>query len=122
MTVMVTVLGPAAFGDPEIAPAVLIVKLAGRPVAVKEYEPDPPVALICTGPYENCSLWADEWFAHPDRPDGILYPSRHDPGETCIALFERNDLVVTIARDPVPLRSIMRQVIETLRRYGKGLE
>jgi hypothetical protein len=77
---------------------------------------------ICTGPYENCSLWADEWFAHPDRPDGILYPSRHDPGETCIALFERNDLVVTIARDPVPLRSIMRQVIETLRRYGKGLE
>jgi hypothetical protein len=77
---------------------------------------------ICTGPYKNCGLWADELFAHPDRPDGILYPSRHDPGEACIALFERNDLVVTVARDPVPLRSIMPQVIETLRRYGKGLE
>jgi hypothetical protein len=77
---------------------------------------------ICTGPYKNCSLWADELFAHPDRPDGIIYPSRHDPGEACIALLERNDLVVTVARDAVPLRSIMPQVIETLRRYGKGLE
>jgi hypothetical protein len=77
---------------------------------------------ICTGPYKNCSLWADELFAYPDRPDGILYPSRHDPGEACIALFERNDLVVTVARDAVSLRSIMPQIIETLRRYGKGLE
>jgi hypothetical protein len=79
-------------------------------------------AAINTGPYENCGLWADQLFAHPERPDGILYPSRHDPSEGCIALFERDDLVVTIASDPVPLRSIMTQVTETLRRYGKGLE
>ena len=50
MTVIFTVLAPAAFGVPEIAPPVLIVKLTGRPVAANEYEPDPPVALTCTGP------------------------------------------------------------------------
>ncbi len=77
---------------------------------------------INTGPYENCGLWADAWFAHPERPDGLLYRSRHDPGEACVALFERDDLVVTVTHDPVPLRSVMPQVAEVLHRYGKGLE
>jgi hypothetical protein len=77
---------------------------------------------INTGPYENCGLWADELFAHPERPDGLLYPSRHDPSEACLALFERDDLVVTVTHDPIPLQSIMPQVTEALRRYGKGLE
>jgi hypothetical protein len=77
---------------------------------------------INTGPYENCALWADDLFAHPERPDGLLYPSRHDPSEACLALFERADLVVTVADDPIPLRSLMPRVTEVLHRYGKGLE
>ena len=41
---------PAVVGVPDIAPLVLMVKFAGRPVAVNEYAPDPPVACTCTGP------------------------------------------------------------------------
>jgi len=77
---------------------------------------------INTGPYENCGLWADGLFAHPERPDGILYPSRHDPSEACLAVFERDDLMMAAAHEPIPLRSIMPCVAETLRDYGKGLE
>ncbi|MCC2610884.1 RES family NAD+ phosphorylase [Neorhizobium petrolearium] len=47
---------------------------------------------ISTGPYTPCGLRADSLWAHPDGPDGISYQSRHDSGEICVALFERDDM------------------------------
>ncbi len=49
-----------------------------------------------TGRYDVCQAWSDALFAHPDQPDGILYTSRHDPEEVCIALFERSDFKLEI--------------------------
>jgi hypothetical protein len=77
---------------------------------------------IFTGPYENCGLWTDALFHHPDRPDGILYRSRHDPSQICIAWFERTDLRMTLASGSVPLTRLLTEVGELLRRYGKALD
>jgi len=77
---------------------------------------------ITTGPYEPCGFWADALFAHPDRPDGIAYASRHDPDQLCVALFSRPDIAITFAGGSVPLAEILPEVAAVLRRYGKGLD
>ncbi len=59
MTVTLTVLVPAAVGVPLITPAVLIVRPAGRPVAVQVYGDVPPLAAsvalydVPTAPGDN---------------------------------------------------------------------
>lgn len=71
-----------------------------------------------TGPDAVSQAWARALHAHPDAPDGILYPSRHDPSQRCVALFDRADLAVMAA----PPRSFDRAwVMDVLRRYGKAL-
>jgi hypothetical protein len=77
---------------------------------------------IFTGPYENCGLWADALFRHPARPDGIVYRSRHDPAYTCLALFERTDLGLTLASASVPLTRMLADIGGMFRRYGKALD
>ncbi len=77
---------------------------------------------IFTGPYQNCGLWTDALFRHPDRPDGIVYRSRHDPGQICFAWFERADLGMTLASGSVPLTRLQAEVGAMLRRYGKALD
>lgn len=37
--------------------------------------------------YDNCQAWARALFAHPEKPDGILYPSARTAGVRCVALF-----------------------------------
>lgn len=77
---------------------------------------------VTTGPYGPCGRWADALFAHPDRPDGIAYASRHDPDQVCIALFSRPDLGLETAGASMPLAEMMPEVAAILRRYGKGLD
>jgi hypothetical protein len=40
-------------------------------------------------PYKTSGLWSRAFFTHPQKPDGILYCSRHNPQLHCLALFER---------------------------------
>ena len=76
---------------------------------------------ISTGPYGPCGAWADALHAHPDAPDGIAYPSRHDPDQRCVALFSRPALTLDILSGPTPLADLPDVVAGLLRRYGKGL-
>lgn len=77
-------------------------------------------ARMVSGGYEACGSWADALHAHPTRPGGILYPSRFDPSERCVALFEGTAL--TPVGEPVPLGTMLREVGAVLDRYGKALD
>lgn len=39
-------------------------------------------------PYDTSQAWSKALKAHPIKPRGIAYSARHDPSETCYALFE----------------------------------
>lgn len=47
-------------------------------------------ATLCSSPsYETPQEWSRALHAHPDRVDGILYASRHDDEQLCVAVFDR---------------------------------
>lgn len=75
---------------------------------------------ISTGPYEPCGLWSDALWDHPDKPDGLAYQSRHDSGEICLALFEREDMGLTVSAAR-PLSAMLAEVAALLDSYGKSL-
>jgi RES domain len=73
---------------------------------------------VNTGPYLISQAWARALFDHADAPDGVLYPSRHDPSLRCAALFSRPDLDFDVGAPRLFNRS---WVSETLKRYGKAV-
>jgi RES domain-containing protein len=79
-------------------------------------------ARILTGPYAACGAWADALRAHPEAPAGILYPSRFDPAQRCVALFDHVAPHLEAVTDPVPLREMLHDVADVLDRYGKALD
>jgi hypothetical protein len=47
-------------------------------------------AEVTHGPdYGLARAWSLALWSHPSRPDGILYSSRHDDDEICLAVFDR---------------------------------
>lgn len=46
-------------------------------------------ARLFAGDYEIARQWGLAFFVHPSEPDGIYYPSRHDPDRFCAAIFDR---------------------------------
>jgi hypothetical protein len=73
---------------------------------------------VNTGPYHISQAWAHALFKHSDAPDGILYPSRHDPSLKCVAVFSRPGLEFDVSEPRLFDRS---WVNATLKRYGKVL-
>ena len=43
---------------------------------------------ICTGSYVVAQAWSDALRKHPENPDGILFPSRHELRFASCAIFE----------------------------------
>lgn len=56
-------------------------------------------AAVASGPYAVSRQWSlalSQW-SNPDGPlDGLLYPSRHNDSETCLALFSRAATVIEV--------------------------
>jgi len=77
-------------------------------------------AALSTGPYDPCGAWSDALFDHPVVPDGILFFSRHNPDEPCMALFDRTDLEFVIS-STTPLPTMLTEVGALLDRHGKSL-
>ena len=44
---------------------------------------------LCAGDYDVAQLWSLALHEHLQRPDGLLYRSRHDPSRLCVAIYER---------------------------------
>jgi hypothetical protein len=77
---------------------------------------------ITTGPYGPCGLWSDALFDHRDAPDGVIYPSRHNPDERCIALFERPGRILRAApKAPLDKGATAKIVADVLKRHGKSI-
>ncbi len=51
-------------------------------------------ARLNTGDYRVAQRWSSAFYAHSDRPDEILYPSRHDPEQQLAALFDRTETLL----------------------------
>ena len=49
--------------------------------------------------YERSQLWSRALWEHSDRPDGVLYRSRHDDSALCVAVFDRAKDILAIVRD-----------------------
>lgn len=79
-------------------------------------------ARLLSGGYDACGAWADALHDHPERPAGILYPSRFDPSEHCFALFDRVASHLHPATEGVPLGELLPDVAAALDRYGKALD
>jgi hypothetical protein len=75
---------------------------------------------ISTGPYDPCGAWSDALWAHRLVPDGIAYQSRHDPGEICLALFDRPDLGL-VADATTNLQDMLPTVANVPGSYGKSI-
>lgn len=79
-------------------------------------------ARFLSGGYDTCGAWADALHGHPERPAGILYPSRFDPSERCVALFDRAAPALHPATESLPLTELLPDVAAALDGYGKALD
>jgi hypothetical protein len=76
---------------------------------------------LCTGDHAQARLWAVALWGHPDQPDGILYPARHDLSRKSVALFDRASSAVN-AGTPQRLIDLPRHRLEAvLNRYDFAL-
>ncbi len=79
-------------------------------------------ARLLSGAYSMTRAWADALHDHPEGPAGILYPSRFDPSQICVALFDRTAPHIEPATAPAPLSEMLADVAKVLDRYGKALD
>ena len=70
--------------------------------------------------YEASQLWSRALWEHPDKPDGILYRSRHDDSALCVAVYNRAKDGLAVIRDE-SLAEDAQQLARLLKRYGLGL-
>ena len=72
------------------------------------------------GRYDTSRRWSRALWDHPDRPDGIVYRSRHDDSAFSIALYDRARNRLRLASD----RSLIEDLdllSGLLKRYKLGL-
>lgn len=70
--------------------------------------------------YAASQQWSRALWEHPDKPDGILYRSRHDDSALCAAVYDRAREGLAIVRDH-SIAEDPQQLAPLLRRFGLGL-
>lgn len=75
---------------------------------------------ISVGKYTASRNWSLAFWEHPDRPDGMIYSSRHNPNLLCVAIFERPHSSISVDHT-APLLSDRRRVSTVLITHGKVL-
>jgi hypothetical protein len=53
---------------------------------------------LCSGEYTMAQRWSLALFRHPQKPDGLCYRSRHDPGRLCAAIYQREARKLRVVR------------------------
>lgn len=78
-------------------------------------------ASICSSPtYEAPQEWSRALHAHPQQVDAILYGSRHDDDQLCLAVFDR---AKDAFGDPAVERNLLdlEWFLDLMELYGVGL-
>ena len=75
---------------------------------------------LTTGSYEAAGRWSVALWRHKDRPDGILYRSRHDPNHICAAIFDRGHCRFAVS-STTPLMDVPHHWAPILSAHGKGI-
>jgi RES domain-containing protein len=77
-------------------------------------------AVNSVGSYDIPQAWSKALHDHPSQPDAILYRSRHDDDQLCLAVFERASGAVAVTGSE---RHLLRTgwFLELLEDYGVGL-
>jgi len=70
--------------------------------------------------YAGSRLWSRALWQHPDKPDGILYRSRHDDSALCVAVYNRAKSALAVIRAE-SLTGDTQRLARLLRRYDVGL-
>jgi hypothetical protein len=61
------------------------------------------VRIATGGDYRLSQAWALALWAHPERPDGLFYASRHNAAQRCVAVFgARSNGPTAEPNDPEP--------------------
>ncbi len=78
-------------------------------------------AEVTHGPaHDLARSWSLALWSHPSRPEGILYKSRHDDDELCLALFDREPSRLRVEdRGPLIGTTLLTAL---LRRYRVSLD
>jgi RES domain len=77
-------------------------------------------AALSTGGYREARRYSLELWEHPDRPDGLIYSSRHNPNHLCAAIFNRPHATFSRLRTE-PLLSDERRIRDLLTEHGKSI-
>ncbi len=78
-------------------------------------------ARLCVGDYRVAQRWSRALWSHPQRPDGILYLSRHNPSMVCAAVFDRAPTAAAEQLGPFLGPRLIQQTAAFLDAYGVGL-
>lgn len=70
--------------------------------------------------YPGSQLWSRALWNHSDKPDGLLYRSRHDDSGLSVALYDRAKDALAVV-DNHTLTEDPKQLSKLLRRYALGL-
>lgn len=79
-------------------------------------------ARLSSGDPALAQRWSRALWGHPSAPDGICYPSRHDPRQVSVALFDRAATALRLqALGNLGSRALETRVAEALDHYGFSL-
>ena len=78
-------------------------------------------ARLCVGDYRIAQRWSRALWSHPQRPDGILYLSRHNPSIVCAAVFDRAPTAAAAKLGSFLGARLMHETGTLLDAYGVGL-
>jgi hypothetical protein len=70
-------------------------------------------ARLFAGNHAEARLWGRAFWSHPEQPDGLLFPARHDPSLLSVALFDRAQAVMR-AGIPISLGALPLPVLGAL--------
>jgi hypothetical protein len=77
---------------------------------------------LCTGQHSLSRRWSKALYDNRIAPDGILYRARHDPSESCCAIFDRvASSLKTVRSINLADRTFETFLMDLLKQYDFGL-